>query len=209
MKDKSVSLSDIPRKVLKKKFRETNEPNADNSGFDRNSLLAIINNTNDANWSVDRDYKLINFNNAFSKMVKSMSGKTVGNRSDFFALGFTDKELARYKELYDYAFAGKEIAITEYNELPVMSWAELSFCPIRVGVEVVGAACNVHDVTESKFTEEKTINTRRLYEFISQTNQAITHTKDEKMLFLKVCNIAVDIGKFGLSWIGVPNVEKK
>ena len=68
---------------------------------------------------------------------------------------------------------------------------------------------NFRDITKRKLAEEKIINTQRLYEFISQINQTITHTTDEATLFHKACNIAVDIGKFGLCWIAVPDIQSK
>ena len=179
------------------------------SVIDRNNLFALINNTNDLMWSVDRNYKLITSNNAFDEMVKYMSGNIIIKGGDVLAIGFTQPQLARYRKLYDRAFAGEIFTVTEYGELPVVYWSELSFHPIRNGDEVVGTACYAHDITKNKLAQEKIINTQRLYEFISQINQAITHITDEKTLFHKACDIAVSNGKFDLSWIGTPDVANK
>ena len=204
-----TGFSSTTSNLHEKQSGETNEPNGDNSEVDRNNLFALINNTNDLIWSVDRSYKLITSNNAFDGMVKYMSGNTIAKGSDVLAIGFSDEQLTRYKELYDRAFSGETFTVTERTELPEVFWSELSFHPIRIGDEVVGTACYAHDITESKLAEEKIINIQRLYEFISQINQVITHTTDEGTLFHKACDIAVDIGNFGLSWIGIPDLVNK
>ncbi len=45
----------------------------------------------------------------------------------------------------------------------------------------------------------------RLYEFISQINQTIVKVHDEKTLFNEACRIAIDIGKFQLAWMSIPD----
>ncbi|MEO6542279.1 MAG: PAS domain S-box protein [Ferruginibacter sp.] len=54
-----------------------------------------------------------------------------------------------------------------------------------------------------KESEKKLIHANRLYAFISQINQAITHSKDERTIFKKACQIAIEIGNFKISWIGL------
>jgi len=45
----------------------------------------------------------------------------------------------------------------------------------------------------------------RLYTFISAINQTIVHAKDERTLFKDACRIAIDIGKFELALISIPD----
>lgn len=45
----------------------------------------------------------------------------------------------------------------------------------------------------------------RVYSFISHINRAIINAKDEATLFEQACNVAVNIGKFKMAWIGVVN----
>lgn len=51
-------------------------------------------------------------------------------------------------------------------------------------------------------SEQKLQKTNRLYQFISQINQSIVHTKDEEALFNQCCQIAFTAGKFKMAWIG-------
>ena len=54
------------------------------------------------------------------------------------------------------------------------------------------------------------INANRLYSFISAINQTIVHSENEQMVFKKACHIAIDIGKFELALITIPDeVNKK
>jgi len=59
------------------------------------------------------------------------------------------------------------------------------------------------DITEKKKSEEELIKANRLYAVISQVNQAIVHTKDRTQLLDEICNIAIEFGKFRMSWIGI------
>ena len=61
----------------------------------------------------------------------------------------------------------------------------------------------VMDITINKRAEEKILKANRVYAVISQINKAIVHLKDKNELFAEVCRIAVDVGKFQFSWIGL------
>ena len=61
------------------------------------------------------------------------------------------------------------------------------------------------DITEQKIAEQKIIQANRLYAFISQINQTILHTSEERILLGETCRIAVDTGKFEVAWVGRPN----
>jgi PAS domain S-box-containing protein len=171
--------------------------------FEQNNLFALVNNTQDLMWSVDRNYKLITSNKSFDGMVQQMIGKSIAKGSDVLAIGFSDDQLMKYKKLYARAFSGETFKVTEYTELPAELWSELSFHPIHSGAGVIGTACYSRDITDQKIAEQKIIHTQRLYAFISQINQTISHSTDEKKLFNDSCSIAIEIGKFELAWIGI------
>jgi PAS domain S-box-containing protein len=63
------------------------------------------------------------------------------------------------------------------------------------------------DITPQKEAEEKLIKSNRLYAFISQINQTIVQVKDQKILFERVCNIAIEYGKFHSVWIALMKEE--
>ena len=51
--------------------------------------------------------------------------------------------------------------------------------------------------------EEGIVYANRLYATLSQVNQAIARVKSQQELFESICKIAVDFGKFRLTWIGL------
>lgn len=61
----------------------------------------------------------------------------------------------------------------------------------------------ITDITDSKLAEIKLLKANRLYNVISQINQAIVHIKDKDQLLDKVCQIAIEFGKFQMAWIGM------
>jgi PAS domain S-box-containing protein len=59
------------------------------------------------------------------------------------------------------------------------------------------------DITERKRDEEKIKNLNRVYAMLSNINQAIVRTRGTQQLFDKICQIAVEDGKFLLVWVGM------
>jgi PAS domain S-box-containing protein len=65
------------------------------------------------------------------------------------------------------------------------------------------------EITIRKQAEELVIKINRVYALLSSINQAIIRIHNIEHLFKKVCQIAVDKGKFLSSWIGIRNIETK
>ncbi len=114
---------------------------------DRSNLMALINNSNDPMWSVDRNLKLITSNKAFDKMVNAISGKTVTKGSDIFELGFSKEKLNRFQKYCERAFSGESFTEIEHPALRDDSWSEISFYSIYNGFTIIGAACISRDIT--------------------------------------------------------------
>jgi PAS domain S-box-containing protein len=138
--------------------------------FDRNNLKALINNTNDMMWSVDRDLKLITSNEAFDRMVKAMSGKIVAKGSDVLASGFSTEQLNVFRKYYERAFSGESFTEIEHADFPDDFWSEISFYPVYNGDSIIGAACFSRDITERKKAEEnlKSLEKKMLEQIIQE-----------------------------------------
>ena len=104
----------------------------------------------------------------------------------------TKTKLIPLKVEYRYFHPEKGLVWHNVNSLPIVEPEGKVICH---GI--------VTDVTERIFIEQKIIKTSRLYSFISQMNQMIVRTTDEKELFKEACNIAVNTGKFRMAWIGM------
>jgi PAS domain S-box-containing protein len=124
--------------------------------FDRNNLKALINNTNDLMWSVDRNFKLITSNAAFDKMVQAMtSGDIITKGDNILAIVFGKDRLDRFRKYYDRAFSGESFMEIEYSGIPDDYWAEISFYPIYHDGNVIGVSCFSHDITWRKKAEKE------------------------------------------------------
>ncbi|MEO7044053.1 MAG: PAS domain S-box protein, partial [Ferruginibacter sp.] len=88
-------------------------------------------------------------------------------------------------------------------------WIEATVTNMLHDPAVNGIVDNFRDVTDQKNADEKIVHLNRMYAFISQVNQAISHSKNKKQALKKVCKIAVNIGKFKAAWIGFFDYEKK
>jgi PAS domain S-box-containing protein len=123
--------------------------------FDRNNLNALVNNTSDQVWSVDRNFRLIISNDAFDRMIKTLTGQTVERGSSIFPEGFSHEQLSRFYEYYERAFSGVGFTVIEYADLPGGHWSEISINPIFNGNEVTGATCFSRDITQRQMAEKE------------------------------------------------------
>jgi len=82
-------------------------------------------------------------------------------------------------------------------------WYEAVITNLLADKNVRGIVDNFRDVTDAHLAEERSLTANRLYNFISQINQAILQTRTEDELFEKTCQIASDVGKFPIAWIGL------
>ena len=68
--------------------------------------------------------------------------------------------------------------------------------------QILGSA---EDITESKLAEQQIKKLNRVYAVLSNVNEAIARVQNEDELFESICRIAVEDGKFLISWIGKIN----
>lgn len=156
LKDRMTRLPNaIMASVQKRKAEKEKKMLEQEREFDRNNLKALINNTNDLMWSLDRDFKLIISNDAFDKMIVALTGQTVESGSNVFPEGFGHEQLSRFYEYYERAFSGEGFTVVEYADLPVGRWSEISFYPIYNGDAVSGASCFSRDITHRKIAEKE------------------------------------------------------
>ncbi|MDP4246766.1 MAG: PAS domain S-box protein [Bacteroidota bacterium] len=144
-KARMVVAHDITERTEAERLRE----------FNRNNLSALINNTDDLIWSVDKDLKLITSNDSFNKTVGRIYGKTLPQGSHILSFPFSEDRLHRYQEYYKRAIAGESFTVVEQFNDPFPTWSELSFYPILQRNSVIGTACFARDITERKAAEEE------------------------------------------------------
>ncbi len=134
-------MQDVTEKVLADRAKE----------FDRKNLSALINNTTDLVWSVDRNFDLITSNHAFDERIKRMIGQSITKDSNILAGDFTPGQISRFRSHYERAFSGEAFTEIEIQEGLL---SEISFYPIRRDELVIGTACYSKDITERKKAEQ-------------------------------------------------------
>ncbi|CAN5912681.1 hypothetical protein BH11BAC7_BH11BAC7_20470 [soil metagenome] len=123
--------------------------------FDKNNLNALINNTKDLMWSVDKDFKLITSNIPFDKSGKTAFGATIKKGENVLHVSYTPEMRNHFKQLYERAFKGESFTEIEHFDLPFDMWLEFSYYPIRKGDEIIGTACHSRDITMTKVAEQQ------------------------------------------------------
>ncbi len=139
--------------------------------FDKNNLNALINNTHDLLWSVDKNLILITFNQPFYKMIEYMFGVSLVKGDNTQTIPFPQKQLEKYTTFYERAFAGEIFTEIEYTDSPEEFWSEISFYPISKGNQIVGTACHSRNITERKKAERELIQSEKKYRHILETAQ--------------------------------------
>lgn len=117
------------------------------------ALSALIESTNDAVWSVDRDYQVVKMNAAVQRHFAQVFGEAQVGGS--FAGDLSDEQRRSWRALYDRVFAGERV--TTEKTVRVGSATKhflISISPIRTGTEVTGATVFSHDISDLRATED-------------------------------------------------------
>lgn len=86
-------------------------------------------------------------------------------------------------------------------------WYEAVITNMLHDPDIRGIVVNFRDVSENVHAIEKMNNANRLYAFTSQVNQAIVYSESPGCVFKEICRIAIEYGKFHMTWIGLFNEE--
>jgi PAS domain S-box-containing protein len=126
----------------------------------RANLNALIENTGDAIWSVDLDYRLITFNSAAALALEARSGREprVG---DFPEDLHTGQVAEWYRDAYEMAFSGARFSrlLTETVDGEIR-YFEQFFNPIEEDGAWVGIVVFGKDVTRRKRAEEELVQAK-------------------------------------------------
>jgi PAS domain S-box-containing protein len=116
---------------------------------DQQNLRAIINNTRDLIWSVDRKSTIITGNQAFWDRIKELTGK---DQDEVSNADFVQEKVLVFFESYERAFSGDAFHIVRQRDIAGRQvYEELSFNPIRdQHNKVIGVNCFLRDITESQ-----------------------------------------------------------
>ncbi|HCL06483.1 MAG TPA: hypothetical protein DHW64_11225 [Chitinophagaceae bacterium] len=124
------------------------------SRFERNNREALINNTTDLIWSVDKNLRLITANQPFIRSLEIQTGEKIQSGDHVLIEShFPQSFLLSWKQLYEQALAGQFFIHemhTPESKGEAGEWMEISFNPIINKEEIVGVACYGRDISENK-----------------------------------------------------------
>ncbi len=128
----------------------------------KKSLEAIINNTEDLIWSIDRDLGYLYMNQAYKNTISAQTGVEPQPGDSAMHTIFTDEVLAKWKEHYARGFKGESYVVEEElldpNTGRVLFY-ETSFNPIfNAESKITGMGCFARNITERINTSKSIID---------------------------------------------------
>jgi len=158
----------------------TEEKRAQEEGlWTKNNLEALINNTEDQIWSVDKEMRYVYMNKAYRNQITRLTGfePKKGDHPGLNA-GFTSEQIDLWNGYYRRALAGERYAIINESIEPetnkLLSF-EISFNPIyRVKGDITGVGCFGRNITEWLETEKAVVDqNERLRHIASLTSHEL------------------------------------
>ncbi|MBS1690241.1 MAG: PAS domain S-box protein, partial [Bacteroidetes bacterium] len=156
--------------------------------LERQNLKALLNNTKDFIWSVDKDLNVISVNEPFVDFISNFTNKVLkpGDPILFYDFGETIRDT--WLKAYTKALAGKRVIFEDENIIDGKSfYTEKSLNPIFDDKgEVVGVSCFAHDKSEEiKLRKQIQKDEQSLRATINNTKDHIWSVDtDLKIIFL-------------------------
>lgn len=158
-------------------------------------------NLNDGFVVTDLHFSITHANKAAGVLLGAGGVKL--NGMDLFDL-LADKEDGNDKKTMLEKFARKELDSFDFLHQQTGRWLRVNSFPSPEGFSF-----HIKDVSGLHQANEEIRKSKRLYEFISKTNDLILHAKDEDTIYAEISNIAVRSGNFLFAWIGKPDAVTK
>jgi len=139
-----ISTDITPRKRMEAQLEES-----------RAQLIAVVENTTDAIWSVDLKYRMIVANPVVARWFREAFGRDLRS-ADPFEQRAPESENLRWRPLYDRAFAGERLAFErEFSTDGTVRSYLISMTPIVTGDHVSGATVFAKDITDLRRAEAR------------------------------------------------------
>jgi PAS domain S-box-containing protein len=143
-----VGIAIFSRDITEQKLSEEEVLNK------QSRLSAIINNTRDIILSIDKNYNLIEFNDALRAVVKGAADLDLTPGMPVFKIMHT-RYHKQTREIYERVFKGESVTSTEsFGEGERKVVLETRYNPIKTGNNITGIAIFSSDITAQKNSEE-------------------------------------------------------
>jgi PAS domain S-box-containing protein len=140
------------------------------------NLRALIDNTNDFVWSVDRNLNIITINKTFQDALTFVTGKCYDTGSSIVMDAFGPEVKGQWGEYYERALQGEKFTVINEQDLNgVPNVRETCLNPIMNNEgDIVGVSCYGRDITEQRrMQEEIQMNEHNMRGLINSTKDLI------------------------------------
>ncbi len=153
----------------------------------RANLRALIENTSDMIWSIDRDYRLIVANSVYKASAEALYGKRP--RPGSLVLDpetIPEGAFKMWKEFYDRALNGEDFVVETPSDQGDEGFLEVSYNPIlNEQEEIIGVSAFAHDVTEriltNRLLRQAMVDYRRSNKDLKEFAYGISHDLREPL----------------------------
>ncbi|MAT38441.1 MAG: hypothetical protein CL946_02425 [Ectothiorhodospiraceae bacterium] len=151
------------------------------SGESAENLRAVLENTNDSIWSIDREYRVKALNSVFREKFSLLYGTelAIGTR---ILDSLPETPLHFWKERYERAFRGEGFTeVTSFDWLDDPRSYEIMFNPMFSGSEVIGVSVFARDITERVEQERAMQRLQERDEMISSISTEFLNVEFDKV----------------------------
>lgn len=155
----------------------------------RVNLAAVLENSPDHIWAVDRDYRLIVGNSKYLDRLEAVLGVRAHPGDSVFNERVPADVLTMWRGYYDRALGGEQYSVevaARYSTVPALM--DYTFSPIRDSAnQIIGVTVDGRDVTEHRLAERALRRSEQLYRMLAETMKDLVWVVDPAtMCFLYV-----------------------
>jgi len=124
----------------------------------KQNLFAIINNTENLIWSIDKRFRYLAFNQAYEKKYRNLFGTSLKPGELIWNKRFTISQVLQWKQLFNRALSGEKFVedIDYSEEAGKPCFVSVSFNPIyNHENQVSGVGCFLQNITQRILHEEE------------------------------------------------------
>jgi PAS domain S-box-containing protein len=137
--------------------------------------LALLENSNDAIWSVDTHYKIVSFNKRFDQLYQELWCAKATQGTSILFQEEKNNTFKKWNAAYKRAIEGEKFSFEiEYDLGESIVFFEISFMPILKGNQIHGTVVKALDITQRKLAlQEQQLISQNLELLLSSTQEII------------------------------------
>jgi PAS domain S-box-containing protein len=157
------------------------------------NLNAQFENTTDAIWSIDNEFKIKTLNKSFKEQFQKAFGTTIEIGSQILDL-LPDLFKNEWKERYERALKGEHYIITDHILFKEAThYLEVRFNPIQLNHKIVGVAVFSRNITSQKIAEKNLIENEANQRALVENTEARIWSVDSQFNIIAAnCNFTND-----------------